>query len=513
MHFLWDRFLLGGAVPYLRLPRNSKSRAIRRYVLQIADRPREPLPLTPKREITILITPWLETMVPFFSVQVGLSLKQKGHSVKFLFDLEKGFGNFRNFSELEGIIKVRAALQKVGYETIDSLKEIRLPISPSKISPTVRRFYFENLVKENNSEEKALQNYNSQKILPYVSKIARIKKTLKKFRVGELVIPGGVYGWSGAYLLACQDLEIPFWTYDSGPDFINVSRNSIASHFEEFHAALKKIRPSRLLYRRISRVVKATYRKKSRGLDSLKYMLGADTRVSKKTKSDGLILMNYRIDTAAMMPVKLFPTTQAWLTQTSEWFQKNRLRLIIRRHPCELDPQSRAADEYRYLLKYHPSRVQFFDFKEHLNTYNLIAQTRVVLPFSSRTGIEALYFGKPVVTCAKNYYRNLRGIFRARTIREYFTMIKKNLRRTKPAPLTPEVVLAAYLSEFCLFKKSAVTPMAESFKEWHTWQEGKFLTDPGFAIFLECISKNKNFIFECFLTQVHRERHLRGETP
>lgn len=445
-------------------------------------------------------------MVPFFSVQTGLSLRRKGHCVKFLFDLEKGFGNFRNSSELEGIIKVRAALQQAGYETMESLKEMRLP-SPHKISPIVRRFYFENLVKENNSEEKALRNYDPQKILSYNLKIARIKETLKEFRVGELVIPGGVFGWSGAYLLACQDLRIRFWTFDSGPGFINVSRNSIASHFDEFQSALRKISLSRQVYRRILGEVKTTYRKKSRGLDSLRYMQGADNRVSKKTKSDALILMNYRIDTAAMMPTKLFPTTQAWLTQTSEWFQKNRLRLIIRRHPCELDPQSRSADEYRYLLKYHPSRVQFFNFKEHHNTYKLITRTRVVLPFSSRTGIEALYYGKPVVTCAKNYYRHLRGISRPRTIREYFAMIKKNLKRTKPVPATPEVILAAYLSEFCLFKKSGVTPMAESFAKWHSWHEGKFFEDLGFATFLECISKNKNFIFECFLSRALGGRH------
>jgi hypothetical protein len=420
-----------------------------------------------------------------------------------LFDLEKGFGNFQGSFELKGINKTRFALRQAGYETLECLKESRHPTA-TPIPSSVRQFYFENLVKENNGEEKALQNYDPRKMLPYVSKIARIKRTLKDFRIGELVIPGGVYGWSGAYLLACRNLKIPFWTYDSGDNLLTLSKNCIASHFDEFHQGLKKIKlPSHLLKRLKASVVQ-THKTKYAGKDNYAYLKNAKKSKKQKYYSDGLILLNYRCDTAAMLRSKCFENVEDWLCNTAKWFISNKRRLIIRRHPCENNQTFRSSDSYNFLKKIGSKYIYFIDYHEHINTYMLINQTKVVLPFTSKVGLEALFLEKPVIISSKCYYENVSSILKARSKKQYFDLLKRYTTKKHKIKVTPEILAALFLAEECLFTESLITPMPEKFSQWATMNISSLEKDKGFALVLKCISENKNFIHERFKEKIYK---------
>jgi hypothetical protein len=454
-----------------------------------------------RQRIYVVITPWLNTAAPFFSAQIAKSIERKGFQVGYLFDLETGFKNINREKELQPLKRIILLFRilKQNFFIIDEPKKIQKKINYSKIS---KKLYFENCVKKFNGEEEALKRINYSEN-PYYLKIKTISENLIKNNIKELVIPGGVFGWSGAYVAACQQIKIPFWTYDSGEGLITLGKNSIASHFENFAATITLIKCKTTEKKKIKKVVKKIFFNKNSGIDFYGYLKNSRQADSNQFRSDALMLLNYRCDTAAMLRTRLFPNVQSWIFETAKWFNKNKLKLLIRRHPCEKDPALRSNDNYDFLQKMKSRYVEFVNYDNNINTYSLISKTKIVLPFTSTVGIESLYLGRPIILNAHAYYKNLSGAFNPKSQSDYFKLIKKTFKK-KNKTKTFETILAYYLSDKCLFQKTCITPLFSDFKTWAHFSSEKIDNDKGFKLFLDCICKKQNFIFECFKKEIKK---------
>ena len=144
---------------------------------------------------------------------------------------------------------------------------------------------------------------------------------------------------------------------------------------------------------------------------------------------DILVMLNLRWDSAALCRRRLFAGVGDWLGQLLAWLENHpTARIAIRQHPCEKIPEFRGSDDFGPLLAQYPGlagRAAFLSAQEEVNTYDLIRGAKVVLPFTSRVGIEATMLGKPVILGTECYYGACGFTWNPATKDEYFALVSE----------------------------------------------------------------------------------------
>jgi hypothetical protein len=196
-------------------------------------------------------------------------------------------------------------------------------------------------------------------------------------------------------------------------------------------------------------------------------------------KVDVLIGLNWRVDTAALLRQRLFPTIEDWLRKVSRWAVLSKKRLVIRRHPGERFPAYSSTDDYAAIAREEdPSGkfVRMVEAADPINTYDLIAAARVVLPYTSQVGIEAAIMGRPVLIAAHCFYSECDFAWTPQSQDEYFYQ----LRRACEGELTMTEVcirhamLSYYIFQFGMEIVTEFSPLLESYEKWSVSEPEKF---------------------------------------
>ena len=74
------------------------------------------------------------------------------------------------------------------------------------------------------------------------------------------------------------------------------------------------------------------------------------------------------------------------------------------------------------------NRIRFCRYDEKINTYDLISHAKMVLPYSSTTGLEAILLNVPVITHTNVYYDSLECVWSAKDKEDYFLLIENGLK-------------------------------------------------------------------------------------
>ena len=185
-----------------------------------------------------------------------------------------------------------------------------------------------------------------------------------------------------------------------------------------------------------------------------------------------LLVLNYRADTAALCRQKVFASVTEWVRAVCEWVQgKEGVRLAIRQHPCERIPEYRGTDDWRELLGGFPEfgkRIRFVAAEDNINTYDLMASARVVLPFTSRVGMEAAMMGKAVVLGSNCFYGQCGFTAEADGAEEYFRQVGQAIegRLSPNEDARRAAALCYYLTERGLSVATCFTPQPHDFRTW-----------------------------------------------
>jgi hypothetical protein len=161
-----------------------------------------------------------------------------------------------------------------------------------------------------------------------------------------------------------------------------------------------------------------------------------------------------------------------WLRELLEHLSADgRTTVAIRQHPCERFDAFMGNDAWnevlgRFLRPGGP--IRFFPAEAQINTYDLIESAKVVLPFTSRVGIEAAMMGKPVVTSADCYYEKCGFTFAATDAGGYFRAIDEALEggHLPGVQARERAAVAYYIMEFCTALPSRFTPQPNDFDVW-----------------------------------------------
>lgn len=431
-------------------------------------------PSQPDNKVAVVVTPWLQMAVPFFSVELACALREKGAEVALLYDDGDVTVNRNNYSVEESkflrryLRQVASRFSVIPVHDLPAEKDVELPILDGVIS--------ENAVRAGLGES-AAQSYlhaHPELIGKFHRHAQKVLAALEKLPGYCIVVPGGVYGLSGIYLRILQEQKRDFFTYDSGDMLLAASHRGIAASSDDLSDVMERLLSH--LTEEQANFIDAGVSGELKSLHEARDKWQTQTvpcNPSAAPKSDAVMLLNFRIDTAALLRQLAFPSVIDWITEVAEWAVATRRIVYVRQHPCERNPDTRGVDDYGALVrKIDPSGnyVRFVGAGDAVNTYDLISQTRMVLPFTSRTGMEATWLGKPVILGSRCFYRGLGFTWDAASRDEYLEYLEAGCsgKLVVDATQRRHAAIAYFLLSQCFWSTTFFTAVRENL---HLWAE------------------------------------------
>jgi hypothetical protein len=430
--------------------------------------------LPPKgTRVGVLVTPWMFTAVPFFSLECAMLLRSQGLEVVILWDASNTFFNAATAREIETIQRLLRRLP-------DDLSVI--DIATASADGDIDEMHLEGLIFENSVREfrgesaarEFLASHPERRmhVLEHARQVAHV---FGRERWDWVLIPGGVWAVSGVCVHIAERLKLAYSTFDSGVGELVLTHGAVAAHFGDFPEVFAEVQ-RRCDANPAEREIVMQHAQQSlqtrmEGRDTYRLQLRPASSDA-ADRCDILVALNFRLDSAALLRQKLFTSITHWLRSILEWLvTQPGVTLAIRQHPCERIPEYRGGDRWEDLLAEFPAlkdRVRLVRAEDPVNTYDLISSAKVVLPFTSRVGIEASLLGKPVILCAHCYYESLPFVWSPSTAAEYFCLIRAALDESiTVAPAAREVATIAYcLAEECLLLATTFTPIPSDYEKW-----------------------------------------------
>lgn len=446
-----------------------------RFVARVAEWKLVPCADTPSRgHVAILVTPWIQSAVPLFALEEAFALRAEGCEVSILLD-DKVFPFNSNDRTPEEARILREFMGSIDVFPVCDVRALTPARDLGADPVTVQKLLWENFIWLWKKEE-GTQAYLDKH--PQFQKEAevhcrKIITALRSLKPDWILLPGGVFGVSGLYAESCRAAGFDFTTYDSGPDLLAVCHRDVAGFHSDVAVTVRELDrtlPAEFL-RDLGEQGRVALLDKMSGNDPLKVQVNPDKR-SDQADCDLLLCLNRRADTAAMMRLRLFDSVRDWIESVMRWvIARQAGRLVIRQHPCERWERFRLHDDYaRWIREIDPEEkyVTFVPADSEVNTYSLVREAKVILPFTSRTGIEATILGKPIVQSTHSFYANMGFGWFAKSRDEYFSLIEKAMEGG--CQVTPEHQMRAGLVNFvfanCEWLSTPCTPRPEDFENW-----------------------------------------------
>lgn len=435
--------------------------------------------------IGVLVTPWISTPVPFFSMECALMLRRRGAKVTILWDSHEIVGNIPNKKHIAEIERVFPFLP-------EDLQPLEVSEAAAAAAPadaeTAERIVHENAVRAARGEWKVAEFHaaHGDALEATAEHLARIRGALGSLELDAVLIPGGIFGVSAVYVATCRELGIGFSTFDSGPRRLRLVHDGVAGHLGDIPAVFAKMREELPPERRARAMAQAREELAARkkGTDERGFQVAAG---GGGERCDILIPLNIRWDAAALSRQHLFATVADFLNAVLEWAiaQPGNLTVAVRQHPNERHAHLAGTDDVANIVQGHGPRARWIPAASAVNTYDLIEACRVVLPHTSTVGIEAAMLGRPAVLSTLVYYRTLPFAHAAESKEEFFAMIRSALDGRLAVSREDEesAAFAYFLTQKCSVAQSAVTPYNDDFFEWTAIPPDRLWSETGPAEF------------------------------
>ena len=431
-------------------------------------------PSVPSKGLTAggVVSPWVSTPVPWYSVALALLFKRRGLEVTIIWDdlpFEKE--RQRVHAQNEVIRDVLNVLANTGMPIVELSKANFAELSASDEEEVQRLGLLtalwlctsslpipELVANREHCTEMLLRNY------------PLVKGFMVDHAFDFLVVPGGIYRNSGLLLHAARQLGRMVSTFDSGPISVAVGVNQVAAQFMDLpETYLKLVNSSREIKLAVIAKAKEEFFKRLAGKDKYSYQRVA--MVKTRDKIDVLIPLNIDTDATALGKSRFFETSWHWLVDTVDFLlAKTDAKIVVRQHPHEAKkPGNRLLLGERLIERFPSERLRFYSCYDKVNTYDLLRDSRIVLPYVSSLGLEAAMLGKHVVLESSVYYATLPFVELAHSREDYFARIVKALSHfsyEQDPKLVEGAFYAYYLSTICGGIWTDFTTQPVGFERW-----------------------------------------------
>ncbi|HEV7406410.1 MAG TPA: hypothetical protein VGO11_25900 [Chthoniobacteraceae bacterium] len=477
---LIDRWSGRHADEFTRMAADFRERC-RRWPLALPANARGP-------RVGVVITPWMRTAVAFFSLECARELARQGARPVLLWDEANVFFNTAD----RGEVKILRDLLNLPDGPGPVLDVAATPPDPRVETSFVDQLVYENAVREARGEAgaPALLARAGDRALAMREHAARVHALLLRERFDWLFVPGGVWASSGIWTEMAARQHLPITTYDSGAGSLFVCHGGAAAHFPDVAEAFRALR--HLDREPMIADAQAALETRMAGRDVFKLQPHAAGHA--EPPCDLLVPLNYRSDTAALHRQRAFRSVTHWLTQLLHWvMDRPGISVAIRQHPCERIPAYRGTDQWREILAPHQerlgARMRFVAAEDPVNTYDLLAGCRAVLPWTSRAGVEAAMLGKPVVLGTWCYYMGLGFTADAASPAEYFSALELALENKsgQSAEARRDAALIYYIIERRLSLTTSFTPQPVDYSAWAGRAPARLWSEPAQRVLREAL--------------------------
>ena len=435
-----------------------------------------------KAHAGVVVSPWISTPVPFFSLECALALRRAGLKASVIWDSIEIVGNVPDKKHIEVISGVFPELPR-GIEVVDVSRAATR--TSERDGEPARRIVYENAVRNVRGEMNVADFFAAHPEAEADTRahFARIRETLATGGFDWLLVPGGIFGVSAVYLEMARELGLRFSTFDSGPGRLRLAHEGVAGHLADLPRAFEIVNGEMDQERkeRGRELGREELSRRTQGADDRGFQVAAATGATERC--DVLIPMNIRWDSAALGRQRLFASVEENIAAVLEWAaRKPGVTFCIRQHPSERRDHLRGSDNWEGLVArfgHMGERVRWIGAADAVSTYDLIRAAKVVLPHTSTVGIEAAMMGRPVVLATRVYYDGFSFVWNPGTREEFFALLEKALggELAVSEAAKAEAALAYFMTQQCAVMRTRFTPQNEDYTRWMEtppealWQE------------------------------------------
>ena len=397
--------------------RRTMDRRVAEYLPTLPEKPDGP-------DIVAVIGPWQGTSIPWYTLVVALMMAGRGARLRFVIDdMPYGTGHLRHAFVMRAI---RHVMRRVGERfPVATLSRIApLPVDDGAAAE-IDRLASLNATWELRGE--MMQEGRAEITSRSARQMRAAQGHIAAWFASEptrdvLWVPGGVFGDSGMWFREARKRGVRVASFDTGgyetamlaADGMACQLDDVPRAFRELSADWATDRQNReQALARADREIAA----RRGGTDAFASQVAGAGSGNAAYDGGILVALNSSWDAAALGPHRAFPTNTDWIVGTVRHLLDNTDRpVIVRQHPAERLAIGATTDDYAGLLARnfgdHP-RLHFIAAADPINSYALLERVIAVVAHTSTIGMEAVAFGRPVVTGSSAYYSGLGFVNRA----------------------------------------------------------------------------------------------------
>lgn len=317
-------------------------------------------------------------------------------------------------------------IKNLEISELNTLEINGVPIGEHSRAGAIRYFASSNLSEEINSKEILYRFIESALIV-----MQGIEKAINIFQPDSIVAHHGIYVPQGIVTEVARKKNIFLLTWT--PSYRRGT--FIFSPDESYHHTLVSEPVTQWSNYKLSSKDKKKLNNymKSREMGTEDWIKFSDSRIedfeSKINKHPYILaLTSVTWDAELHYVSRAFPNMKNWLETTLDIFKNHPdHKLLIRIHPAELTSPNKSRERIEEFLNSigvnELPNVQVIPPDSKLSTYSLIRNAEAVLIYNTKTGIEAAYMGKPVVTAGEAWIKGKGISSDAYSVQDYIEIL------------------------------------------------------------------------------------------
>lgn len=458
------------------------------------------LPTGKGQKCLVIVTPWLDTGVPWFTLAVGLMLGARGESVTFAFDDQRFDDNSRRHRLVAWSLgRVMSGVAR--HFPVVRVANITPSPSDDDADAAIARLARLNATWAMRGEiveqgRAVIEHRNADRIAAAYGRIAAF---FSERHFDMMFVPGGIFGISGLWARLASARGIRVATFDTGGyETVMLAADGLACQLQDVPRAFTTIR-ARADTNAAERddalaAARIEIAKRRAGSDAFESQVIGGADGGEALQGGVLIALNSSWDAAALGPHKVFDGNTEWIVETvRRLLDHSDVPVIVRQHPAERLPIAHTTDDYAALLLQHfgtHPRLHFIAAADTVNSYALLQRVRAIIVHTSTIGMEAAAFGVPVVTGSTAYYSGLGFVNRADTRAEYDALLVAAAEgRLSVDPRQREnAELCFYVTQCCNWVFSVFNPA--DYRRWSVLPLDRWYQEPAVQRMLEALATN-----------------------
>lgn len=464
--------------------------------------------------VGIVVTPWLGTSVPWFTVGVGLLLAREGHQVTFILD-DIIFGKNR-FRYSFVLACLRSVMRRIGHrhKIVIMSQVVADNMLEAEAFSQIRNLAVLNTVWEFRGEMKSegrsafVELCEKQLQVAY----APIKRIVSESGFDLLFMPGGVWGTTGIWAASARAVGTRIGSFDSGGyGTAMLAADGIACQLQDIPKAFALIaqepdsQQSILVAREAAM---AEMERRRAGIDPFMSQIKGSAGGDERHNGAILLALNSSWDSAALGLHTIFEDNTDWIIQTVRFLLENTSApVVVRQHPAERLEIAKTTDDYATLLQKnfgaHP-RLHFIAAADKINSYELMSRVSAFVVYTSTIGIEAAAHGKPVITPSRSYYSGLGFVFKATDRVQYQDFLRKSVSGQLDVSVKQknDALTCYYLTQCCNWIFTSFNPA--DYSEWSKRSLDDWCSDKEVRKMLDSLSQNIPVAYINHLERMHK---------